>query len=114
MAEVKQIRTETDLNAVINGAGSVLVLKHSTTCPISAEAYRQFAAFSAAAPAGVEFALVRVIEERPLSLALAERTGVKHESPQALLLKGGKVLWHASHWNVTTKALQEAASEANP
>lgn len=51
---------------------------------------------------------MRVIEERPVSLGLAERIGVKHESPQALLIKNGKALWHTSHHAITAEALKGA------
>jgi len=50
---------------------------------------------------------VLVREDRPLSLAVAERTGVMHESPQVICLVGGKAVGHASHRAVTAKALQE-------
>lgn len=53
---------------------------------------------------------MRVIEERPVSLALAERVGVKHESPQALLIKDGRALWHDSHRAITTEALVSAVT----
>lgn len=55
-------------------------------------------------------AFVRVIEERPVSLALAERVAVKHESPQALLIRDGQALWHDSHEAVTAQALRAAVS----
>lgn len=60
----------------------------------------------------VSLAFVRVIEERPVSLALAERIGVTHQSPQAIVIKNGKPLWHDSHERITHEALQEAAAKA--
>lgn len=111
MAGTKQILTQGDLDAVLAEAGQrpVLIFKHSTTCPISAAAHREWQAFLATPEAEqVDHAWVRVIEERPLSLALAQRVGVAHESPQALLIKGGRALWHASHWGITQSALKAA------
>lgn len=49
-------------------------------------------------------------EDRPLSLAVAERTGVTHESPQVILLSGGRPSWHVSHRGVTAAALSEACA----
>ena len=49
-----------------------------------------------------------VIGQRSLSLDVSERTGVMHESPQALLLQTGRVLWHASHGAITVASLGEA------
>jgi len=57
--------------------------------------------------------VVLVREDRPLSLAVAERTGVMHESPQVICLVGGKAVRHASHRDVTVATLREmlASSE---
>lgn len=57
-------------------------------------------------------AWVRVIEERPISLALSERIGVQHQSPQALLIKDGKAVWNDSHHNITAAALKDAVNKA--
>jgi len=54
--------------------------------------------------------LVRVIEERPVSLGLADRIGLRHESPQAILIKDGKPLWHDSHYRITVDALKAAVA----
>lgn len=48
-----------------------------------------------------------VREDRPLSLAVAERTGVAHESPQVICLVGGRAVGHASHGSVTVAALEK-------
>ncbi|QZD60727.1 thioredoxin family protein [Bacillus pumilus] len=37
---------------------------------------------------------------------VTEKSGVKHESPQALVFSGGKVKWHASHSSITKEALE--------
>jgi bacillithiol system protein YtxJ len=60
----------------------------------------------------VDHAWVRVIEERPVSLHLAERLGVRHQSPQALLIRNGAAVWNASHHAITASALQNAAARA--
>ncbi|HYN86863.1 MAG TPA: bacillithiol system redox-active protein YtxJ [Pyrinomonadaceae bacterium] len=83
----------------------VLVFKHSTTCPISAAAYREMSQVGAAV------ALVVVQQARQLSNEIAQRTGVAHESPQALVLRNGKVVWSASHWRVTADEVERALRE---
>jgi bacillithiol system protein YtxJ len=60
----------------------------------------------------VDHAWVRVIEERPVSLALSQRVGVTHQSPQALLVRNGVAVWHASHYAITVEALRDAVSSA--
>ena len=81
-----------------------LVFKHSTRCPVSSAAWREVAAFRKAHPDAVVL-VVHVVEQRALSNAVASRTGVRHESPQAILLENGRVAWHDSHEGVTAAAL---------
>ena len=82
-----------------------LVFKHSTRCPVSSAAWREVAAFRKAHPDAVVL-VVHVVEQRALSNALASRTGVRHASPQAILLENGRVAWHDSHEGVTADALE--------
>ncbi|MCL6592734.1 MAG: bacillithiol system redox-active protein YtxJ [Alicyclobacillus sp.] len=86
----------------------VLVFKHSTRCPVSAQAYKELQAYLPQAPAHLQTVVVHVIEARPVSNQVAEDTGIRHESPQALLLSRGQVVWHASHWEITAGALAKA------
>ncbi|HEX8367525.1 MAG TPA: bacillithiol system redox-active protein YtxJ [Pyrinomonadaceae bacterium] len=77
----------------------VLVFKHSTTCPISAAAYRQIEAVDG------DVNIIIVQSARDVSNELANRTGIRHESPQAIVLKDGKPVYHASHYNVTAEEI---------
>ncbi len=101
-----QISDESALDATF-AAPFILLFKHSLVCPISARAFEEYRAFLSKHP-DVATGWLDVIGSRPLSLGLAERTGVKHESPQALLLEGGVVRWHASHQAITVASLEEA------
>ncbi|MEF3303938.1 bacillithiol system redox-active protein YtxJ [Paenibacillus sp. GYB003] len=86
----------------------VLVFKHSTTCPISAEAYEQWRSYLRSEPnPDIEYAFVRVIEDRPVSNLIAETLNVQHASPQVLFVRGRKAEWHDSHWRITESALRE-------
>ena len=108
-----QLKTPEDVGELLNGSNRepVFLLKHSSQCPISAEVYSAFSEFDRQGPANRAWtcALVRVIEERPLSNQIAERLGVEHESPQLLLISGSKVLWHDSHWRLTLEKMNEVA-----
>jgi bacillithiol system protein YtxJ len=84
----------------------VVLFKHSTTCPISAAAYQQVMKFEEQTEKPV--AMVRVIEERGLSNDIASQFGVRHQSPQALVIDHGKVIWHDSHYQITQASLTEA------
>jgi len=89
-----------------NTEQSALVLKHSTTCPISAKAYAEYDGFDSS----VKKYLVKVIESRPISLEIAEDIGVQHQSPQAFLLKDGKAVWNTSHHQITADSLAKAVA----
>src|SRR5499433_2327136 len=103
------LRQDHDLEQLLDRSRTdpVLIFKHSTQCPISTQAYEEFTDFAEGVPQLICGAVL-VIENRKLSNAIAERFGVRHESPQALLVKDGRVLWHASHWSITAESLGEA------
>ncbi|MDQ7824529.1 MAG: bacillithiol system redox-active protein YtxJ [Candidatus Eremiobacteraeota bacterium] len=92
-------------------AKPVLLLKHSTQCPISAKANREFETFAAAA-GGVECWKIPVIEERDLARIIAEKTGIAHQSPQAILFVNGAPVWNASHYFITAESLRKACASA--
>ena len=54
--------------------------------------------------------LVDVVKHRPLSRALAERLGVTHASPQAIILKDGVPAWHRSHFDIEAEAMRRVVS----
>ena len=83
----------------------VVIFKHSTTCPISSAAYREMEGYPG------EIALVEVQSARDLSREIGMRTGVKHESPQVIILRNGKAVWHASHWKITGEAVERAVRD---
>ncbi|KAA9004854.1 bacillithiol system redox-active protein YtxJ [Paenibacillus spiritus] len=101
-----QLHSQSDLQQFVAQPGKKLLFKHSTTCPISAKAHQEFTAYleNHDTPA----AIVHVIEDRPLSNAIAEEFGIKHESPQIFLLEDGEVRWNTSHWKITRDSIQEA------
>jgi len=84
----------------------VLIFKHSTTCPISAAAYNQMRGL------GSEVPIVVVQQNRDVSREVEARTGVRHESPQALVLRDGRAVWTATHFDVTADAVRRALEEA--
>lgn len=90
-------------------APEFLVFKHSTTCPVSAKAFAVYQAFCAAWPE-VPTAWIDVAADRAWSQHVAAVTGVRHESPQALLVRKGRVVWHSSHSAITRAALADAVS----
>ena len=44
--------------------------------------------------------LLEVQSAREISRELANLTGVRHETPQVIILRDGKAVWNASHFDV--------------
>jgi bacillithiol system protein YtxJ len=89
----------------------VLFFKHSHTCGISAEALDELRAHldqRAAARAAVRYAIVTVQTHREVSNEIAARLGVRHETPQAILVRAGRAIWTASHFRVNAAELNKA------
>ncbi|MFD3445281.1 bacillithiol system redox-active protein YtxJ [Microbacteriaceae bacterium 4G12] len=101
MSKVK-IETVEQLEKMLAEHPTFLLFKHSLTCPISQRAYNEFQAYEETVPTFYLY----VQEARPLSTAIAERLAIRHESPQALYVKNGAVVWHASHSNITKQSLE--------
>lgn len=101
----RTLQTIEDLDRLLADQTPVLIFKHSTACPVSAHAHREFEAWLAAKGPSPRTALVRVIEERPVSNEIARRLGVRHQSPQAILAVAGASTWDASHDRITADAL---------
>jgi bacillithiol system protein YtxJ len=86
----------------------LLLFKHSYTCGTSMEALEELVAHLNEGPAEAQYAMVTVQTHREVSNAVAARLGVRHETPQALLIREGRVVWSASHFRVTASAVQDA------
>ncbi len=80
---------------------AVVLFKHSTTCPISAGVYQEIS------NADADINLIVVQRARDVSDAISEKSGVRHESPQAFVLKDGKVVYHASHYDITASDVEK-------
>lgn len=112
MAEIQRIESIPALDELIESAKTreVWVFKHSVTCGTSAAAWSEFQRFAAEGSGenGTVYALIVVQNARAASNAFAERTGVQHQSPQAVLLRDARVAWHASHYQISVQSLQRA------
>jgi bacillithiol system protein YtxJ len=78
-------------------------LKHSNTCPISAEAFEEFKKYHYERDIDGYYLIVQ--DHRELSDYISEHFGIKHESPQAFYIVNGEVKWNDSHQNITLSKL---------
>ncbi|REE57387.1 bacillithiol system protein YtxJ [Paenibacillus taihuensis] len=105
MPALKELTTVEEWNTALEGSSTrpLVVFKHSTTCPVSANAFTEFSNYlkNNEDQDDTDFVLVKVIESRPVSNQIAEDTAVKHESPQIILIKDKAKYWTTSHWSIT-------------
>ena len=79
----------------------VIVFKHSNACSISSRAYREMEKLD-----GVN--ILEVQSAREISRELANLTGIRHETPQVIVLRDGKAVWNASHFDVKAADVMRA------
>ncbi len=83
-----------------------LIYKHSHrcgTCMITKSNLEQ--------AAGEKFAIkmhfLNVVKRREASDHIASKLGIRHESPQVILINDGEVVWHASHGAINADSISE-------
>ncbi len=105
------VRSVEELETWLEKPGPVLLYLHDPWCPINAASYRELAPFTGPIP------IVDVSTGRAISHYVEDRTGIRHESPQAILFNDGEPVWHASHYRITgfavADALDKLAESAN-
>ena len=100
------LSSDLDLDRVISAshAEPVIVFKHSESCGASWMAEASLA--EGGLPAPVHQLVVQ--RSRATSDRLARLLGVRHESPQLLILVDGRAAWHTSHAGATRLRVAEA------
>tara|TARA_B100001059_G_scaffold203108_1_gene211500 strand:+ start:1813 stop:2151 length:339 start_codon:yes stop_codon:yes gene_type:complete len=83
-----------------------VIFKHSPRCGISAMVLRRFEASEVFKNSKERFWLLHVIENRAMSNALASEFNVRHESPQVLIVRKGKLLYHAAHSTIDANQIE--------
>jgi bacillithiol system protein YtxJ len=88
----------------------VLIFKHSRNCGISCEAFDELHAHLADGAGEASYNVITVQQHRSVSDEAASRFGLRHETPQAILVKDGVAVWNASHFSITADELKRVLS----
>jgi bacillithiol system protein YtxJ len=105
------IDTEQELGALVDESKRrpVLIFKHSNACPVSSRAHDEVRRFVEGGGGDrYGFGMVVVQKARSVSNAIEAQLGIRHETPQAIVLRDGRATWNASHFDVTRDRLAEA------
>ncbi len=109
-----ELHTTEELNALITESNTkpVIIFKNSTTCFISKMALRNFEA-EFTNTNRVNCYMIDVKKDRPLSMEIANRFNVQHESPQLLIVSKESVIYDTSHEGIdATEAEKYLATAA--
>ncbi len=104
------LEKEEELDTIISLSKSrpQLIYKHSTRCSISSMVKSRLER-SGPPPETMDFYFLDLIRHRGLSNKIAEVFGVRHESPQVLLVREGRCVYDESHTAIQMQDLHEHA-----
>lgn len=82
------------------------IFKHSSTCGMSALAHQVVSE----AKDSLSYPIYKLIvqKDRPSSIEVAEHFGIRHESPQLILVKNDNAIWNASHGSISPSSIRLA------
>ena len=109
--DIDELKSLDDLDdaLALSDEKPVFLFKHSTRCPISTFAQREyFKHLESADRELVHYTFLDLIAHRDVSNEIASRTQVEHQSPQAILVVNGKAVWSDTHTAITADALAAA------
>lgn len=106
IAPLQECHSIADFQALLDASESrpVFLYKHSTACGISAWAQIQFTRFAEQDNRPL-YARILVLERRELSDLIAEKTGIRHQSPQVIALRHGRAVAALSRREISKMAL---------
>ena len=115
MENLTHLRETADLDAAIEESRlrPVLLFKHSRSCGVSCEALDELQAHVERAGGGATYKMVTVQSHRTVSDHVVTKLGIRHETPQAILLRDGRPVWSASHFRITADALGRQIDRAD-
>jgi bacillithiol system protein YtxJ len=85
-----------------------LFFKHSSRCNISSMALNRLESSGVLSTDNLDVYFIDLIAHRNVSNELAEKSGVAHQSPQAIVVKNAEVVYHASHGGIDAKHINDS------
>ncbi|WP_265130730.1 bacillithiol system redox-active protein YtxJ [Chryseobacterium oranimense] len=103
----KNMETEEDLAKAIENSyhHKIAIFKHSTRCFISKTVLRNFEKEIDNLDHKVELYYLDLLQHRLISNKISEYLGIRHESPQLIVIEDGKVINSASHEDISTSQI---------
>ena len=107
-----KIETLSDFNNMVDASNEenyygVAVFKHSTRCPVSMMAKLKMLTTWDIDKNKLPLYYLDLIKYREISNQIAADFDVQHESPQLLVIKNNKCVYHASHGSISVSEVKE-------
>ncbi len=106
------LSTENHLDVLLERSHNepVVIYKHSDICGLSTIAQREVSRFASDVEAPIYKLVVQ--KARHVSNAIERLFGVRHESPQAIVVSNGRAVYDASHRAISAEALAQALDKS--
>ena len=100
------------LDALLNESRQrpTVLFKHSPMCGISAHVHHNLMPLVRDAKLDADWYLISVRAHRDVSDSIADRLKVWHASPQVIVVRNGNVMWHGSHFSISSRSVLRALS----
>jgi bacillithiol system protein YtxJ len=105
------LETADALQQITDADHYTVILKHNTTCPISKGVLTRLQADDANIPGIDAIHVLDLHAHRDISDDIASRFGVPHQSPQILLVKGGRCVYHEWGYDIDAEKVAEEVSD---
>lgn len=84
----------------VSNSNLVVIFKHSTRCWTSRSVLSKFEKATVSLKENVAFYYLDLLNYRNISNEITQKFNVRHQSPQIVVLKDGKVVDHQSHYDI--------------
>lgn len=101
------LASDTDWSAALEHSDDtpVLIFKHSSACSVSAKAQRELASLAENTDAPMYRVVVQ--QHRAVSNTIEDALGIRHETPQVILLHEQAPVFDTSHFDITEDTLHQ-------
>lgn len=110
----KNISSVEQLTELLHNVGEkpILLFKHSTRCGVSSMVLKSFENQWDTGTELCDIYFVDLLNHRDVSNEIAVLTGIMHQSPQAIVIKGKEIVYDATHSAIDARKIQSLLKKA--
>ena len=94
------------------GEKPILLFKHSTRCGVSSMVLNSFENEWTTGTELCDLYYIDLLSHRDVSNEIAVLTGIVHQSPQAIIIKGKEIIYDATHSAIDARKIQSLLKKA--